>query len=101
MLREDAAGGVQFRIDPACTRQAPAPVSESWQAFGSIRCPALQVRGAESDILAVAHFERIKAMLPDCTNVEIPAAAHMVVEDNPAPTAAAVLAFLRKVYPAA
>jgi pimeloyl-ACP methyl ester carboxylesterase len=100
MLAEDAGGGVQFRIDSACTRQPPAPAAESWQAFGSIRCPALQIRGAESDILSTAHSDRIHAMLPDCKTVEIPAAAHMVVEDNPAPTAAAVVAFLEKVYPA-
>jgi pimeloyl-ACP methyl ester carboxylesterase len=101
MLSEDADGNVQFRIDPACTRQPPAPIAESWQAFGSIRCPTLQVRGMESDILSAAHFDRIHAMLPHCENIEIPAAAHMVVEDNPAPTAAAVGAFLAKVYPAA
>jgi esterase len=101
MLAADANGGVQFRIDPACTRQPPAPVSESWQAFASIRQPALQLRGAESDILSSAHFEQIKAMLPDCENVEIPAAAHMVVEDNPVPTAGAVLGFLARVYPTA
>jgi pimeloyl-ACP methyl ester carboxylesterase len=99
MLSEDADGGVQFRIDPACTRQPPAPAAESWQAFGSIRCPTLQLRGLESDILSTAHFERIRAMLPGCENIEIPAAAHMVVEDNPAATAAAVAAFLAKVYP--
>jgi pimeloyl-ACP methyl ester carboxylesterase len=99
MLGEADDGGVQFRIDPACTRQPPAPAAESWRAFGSITCPTLQLRGAESDILSAAHFERIGAMLPDCENVEIPVAAHMVVEDNPSATAAAVAAFLGRAYP--
>jgi esterase len=94
------ADGVYWRIDPACTRQPPAPVAESWDAFGTIGCPTLQLRGAESDILNVATFERIGATLPQCQNVEIPGAAHMVVEDNPAACAEAVAGFLAEAYPA-
>ena len=93
--------GVHWRIDPACTRQPPAPAAEAWQAFGAIACPTLQLRGAESDILSAGIFQRIGAMLPQCQNVEIPDAAHMVVEDNPDASAAAVIGFLAKVYPAA
>jgi esterase len=100
VFRTDA-DGVHWRIDPACTRQPPAPAAEAWEAFGALACPTLQLRGAESDILSVATFERIGAMLPDCVNVEVPNAAHMVVEDNPGASAAAVADFLTQAYPAA
>jgi esterase len=80
-------GKVIWRYDPVIREQVrsntrPAP-PDFWALWGSITCPTLVIRGAQTDTLAKAVAQRMVAAHPRGQLVEIPQAAHMVFEDNP------------------
>ena len=99
MLKETAAGSIGWRLDPAILNpsRTPDPPSRTWTALEAVRCPTLVVRGALSDILMRDMCEQMVKRVPGSRWVEIPDAAHMVLEDNPAACAAAMLEFLATV----
>jgi pimeloyl-ACP methyl ester carboxylesterase len=76
-----------------------APQPHDWlPTLQQLRCPILLVRGAHSTLLPHDRFEGLLAALPHAEGIEIPDAHHHVMLDNPPAFAAAVRAFLDKVY---
>lgn len=98
MLRADADGTLQWRIDRKIFDPANRadPPDRMWTAVRSIACPTLIVRGVLSDIVADDAAARMAAAMPRAERAEIPAAAHMIVEDNPTAFTAAALPFLER-----
>jgi pimeloyl-ACP methyl ester carboxylesterase len=95
MLEEKPDGKIVWRFDGEIRKpRALDPPERSWAAFKGIRCPALVVRGALSDIVALESAEKVVQTIPGSRRVEIPEAGHMVAEDNPKAFNAAVLEFL-------
>lgn len=96
-LKQRDDGKWTFRHDPNVSgatrgpRQDPEPV---WASFRAITCPALLIRGAESDLLGRAAAERMTREMQHCTLVEVPNAGHSVPLDNPPGFLAAASAFL-------
>ncbi|MDX3906230.1 MAG: alpha/beta hydrolase [Pigmentiphaga sp.] len=103
MLMQDAQGRWQWRIDPKIfdPRMTPDPPERSWKAVADVACPVLVVRGSDSDLVTRDCADRMAAEFRHASRAEIPAAAHMVVEDNPAAFTAAVLPFLENTLGAA
>lgn len=89
-VREEEGGRFGFKFDPRWftvpARPAPDP--------SAVRCPALVVRGAESEILSSEGAEALVAELPRATLVEIPGAGHHVLLDRPAALRDALLGWL-------
>jgi pimeloyl-ACP methyl ester carboxylesterase len=95
MLTDAPGGKVAWRFDGEIRKpRSLDPPERTWKAFEGIRCPTLLVRGALSDIVARESAEKVTRVIPGSRLVEIPGAAHMVAEDNPAAFNAAVLEFL-------
>jgi pimeloyl-ACP methyl ester carboxylesterase len=65
-----------------------------WEQIGAVRCPALVVRGAESDVFLDEHAERFARALPAGRWVRIPGAGHTVQGDNPKALVEALRIFL-------
>jgi esterase len=95
MLTDAPDGKIAWRFDGEIRKpRAFDPPERTWKAFEGIHCPTLLVRGALSDIVARESAEKVTKVIPGSRLVEIPGAAHMVAEDNPAAFNAAVLDFL-------
>jgi pimeloyl-ACP methyl ester carboxylesterase len=62
--------------------------------LAKVTCPALVVRGAESDVFHDEDAERLAERLPDGRYVTIPKAGHTVQGDSPKDLAAAIRKFL-------
>ncbi len=99
MLKEAEPGRIVWRLDDAIfdPRMTPDPPSRTWAMLAQICCPTLMVRGGVSDLVTREMAERVAAAVADGRCVEVPAAGHMVVEDNPDGFNAAVMAFLAQV----
>ncbi|MCK9908758.1 alpha/beta hydrolase [Microbacteriaceae bacterium K1510] len=99
MLREGDDGRLAWRIDSAIfdPKMTPDPPERMWTALRQIACPTLIVRGGISDLITPDVVDRMLAALKDGRAVDVPDAAHMVVEDNPDGFNAAVLPFLKSV----
>ena len=54
-----------------------------WKAIDSITCPILEVRGAESGLVADETIEQMKQRGKQFTSVDIPDAGHVVTADKP------------------
>lgn len=64
----------------------PAMIADSkshWSGVANIACPALVVRGAESDVFDNEGADRLAAALPNGRWVKIEGAGHTVQGDNP------------------
>ena len=92
-------GKLGWRYDPAIRapwRQGTAsPPEDLWPLVRSIACPALVVRGAETDILPLDGARKMVEAMPDGSLVEVQRAGHMVFEDNPDGFLEAVSGFLK------
>ena len=78
-VRRSDAGIYVWKMDPAIRRPLappPPPSIEPWEAFRSIRCPVLIVRGAESDILSESIASRMCEAKPGSELVVIPGVGH-------------------------
>jgi pimeloyl-ACP methyl ester carboxylesterase len=64
-----------------------------WEHITNITCPTLIIRGGESDILDEDITNRMLERMPNAKAVAIPKAAHVVHEDNPTETIAAIADF--------
>ncbi|GBD11566.1 2-(acetamidomethylene)succinate hydrolase [bacterium HR23] len=80
--------------DPAQRARRMASPNALWEAWRSLRCPVLLVRGAESDVLSPHTAEAMVHLLPHCRLVTVPRAGHLVPGDNPRGWEQALTAFL-------
>ena len=91
-------GKIGWRYDLAireARRQGiTTPQEDLWPALSKITCPALIVRGTETDLLTREVAQRMVDTFPNAQLVEIPRAGHMVFEDNPEDFIEAVKSFL-------
>jgi pimeloyl-ACP methyl ester carboxylesterase len=106
-LRRRADGRYELKMDPAlrggagASRDADAQVRShaseqaQWEALRRVRCPALVVRGAASDILSAETAERmVEEALADARLAVVPRAGHSVMTDNPEGFEQALAGFL-------
>jgi pimeloyl-ACP methyl ester carboxylesterase len=63
----------------------------------NIRCPALLMRGAQSDVVGPEDARRMAGRMARARQIEIPGARHILSLDNPAAVAAAMRAFFAEV----
>ena len=54
-----------------------------WEQWAKIRCPVLELKGAESDYLSPEIMARMKDHLPALQLVEVPDSGHSIAADNP------------------
>jgi pimeloyl-ACP methyl ester carboxylesterase len=87
---EDEAGVPRLAADPRigdAVRAIPAPpgiAQAMWLAFGQLRnLPALALRGATSDLLSAATFERMQQEVPSLVAVTVPNRGHAPQLDEP------------------
>jgi len=84
--REGDDGRLHVDWDPALARsfrRAPAATA-LWPLFRSLRrIPALALRGANSNLLTRAGFDRMAAEKPDLARVEVPGTGHAPSLDEP------------------
>lgn len=74
-----------------------ADVKAHWSGVADISCPALVVRGAESDVFDDEGAESLAAALPDGRWVKIEGAGHTVQGDNPRDLVTAMKEFFREI----
>lgn len=107
VLREDLGGRLRlqgdgswvWKTDPQAMATSSlgfwAQRAEShWAAYAGIHCPVLAVRGLDSDYLSDEIRLRMQRLNERCRWIDIPAAGHNVVSDQPAPFLKAVRNFL-------
>lgn len=97
-LRQDDELRWTWKYDPRTLSERTAaeildPRQALWARLGAITCPALVIRGAESEIFAPADAERFTRALPHGRCVTVPSARHSVQTDNPKGLVAAIEAF--------
>lgn len=89
----DVGGVPRLDMDPMigeAVRSAPsAAAPDLWALFAALLpVPTLALRGATSDILAVATFDRMLREKPDLVRVEVPQRGHTPMLDEPVSVAA-------------
>jgi pimeloyl-ACP methyl ester carboxylesterase len=89
----DIDGVPRLDMDPnigEAVRAAPAAAApDLWPVFAALRpVPTLVLRGATSDILSTATFERMQREKPDLVRVEVPDRGHVPLLDELAAVAA-------------
>jgi pimeloyl-ACP methyl ester carboxylesterase len=94
-------GMPRLDMDPMigeAVRSAPAAAApDLWPLFAALRpIPTLALRGATSDILSVATFERMQREKPDLECVTVPNRGHVPLLDEPE-CIAAIDAFMARV----
>ena len=105
MLRERVRHGLRRQPDGELTwkyarglremmRAGRRDTVDLWEPLPRITCPALVVRGAESDILAPDVAKKMAERLPDGRLVEIAGAGHTVPADRPEEFVAEIRRFL-------
>ena len=97
--RELPNGKFGWRYDLAIRERSrrgiTGPAVDLWPVLAKIPCPALVVRGEETDLLPSGVAQRMVETLPNGQLVGIPRAGHMVFEDNPDDFIAALNRFIR------
>jgi pimeloyl-ACP methyl ester carboxylesterase len=93
-------GAPRLDVDPMigeAVRAAPsAAAPDLWALYASLRSiPTLAIRGATSDILSLATFERMAREKPDLERVTVPNRGHTPMLDEPE-CVAAIDAFLER-----
>jgi pimeloyl-ACP methyl ester carboxylesterase len=93
-------GVPRLDVDPMigeALRAAPtAAAPDLWPLFAALRSiPTLAIRGATSDILSEATFERMAREKPDLESVTVPNRGHTPLLDEPE-CVAAIDSFLRR-----
>ena len=98
---EDASGAIRVDADPMIgemLRAAPAATANLWPFWNVLRgIPMLAIRGARSDILSAATFARMKAEIPDLTQLEVAQRGHVPLLDEPE-CIAAIDTFLARIH---
>jgi len=80
-VRPAENGTLRWKMDPAIRNLPRSGTSarplDMWVPYARITAPVLVIRGADSDILARATAQRMRAVLPELTTVvEVPAVGH-------------------------
>ena len=88
--RHDQAGIALCRLTGDPTRTMP----DLWPLIPQITCPALVIRGAESDYLSTETLTAMQAANPRLRGIEVAGAGHYVHDDQPAAFHRAVISFL-------
>jgi pimeloyl-ACP methyl ester carboxylesterase len=70
-----------------------------WTRLGEVQCPALIVRGAESDVFPAAYATDLSAAIRQGSLATVDGAGHNVQGDNPRALAAVIRSFLRETLP--
>lgn len=65
-----------------------------WDRLTAVRCPALVVRGAQSQVFTQAHLDRLQGLIPHAKTLSLEGTDHMPAQDNPAGMAALLDGFL-------
>ena len=89
-VRKSDTGMYVWKMDPA-VRQGGSTVQpklDPWDAIKSIECPALVLRGANSDVLSPMIAARMEADMQDARLVTVPGVGHAPVLTEPAAVAA-------------
>lgn len=85
--RDDGHGRPVPDMDPAigdAMRTAAGPAPDLWPLFRALRAvPTLAIRGALSDILSPATFERMRAEKPDLVTLVLEGRGHAPTLDEP------------------
>ncbi len=85
--RTDATGAPVLDVDPGvgeALRAAPAQAADLWPLWGGLKAvPALAIRGALSDILSTATFERMQQEKPDLERLTVADRGHVPLLDEP------------------
>ena len=55
-----------------------------WEKWAQIRCPILELKGAESDFLSPEIVSRMRESQPSLQFIEVPDSGHPIASDNPA-----------------
>jgi pimeloyl-ACP methyl ester carboxylesterase len=80
VLRRNDDGSYRFHYDPKLAepfrKLMPEKDLELWPLWDAIQCPALVLRGAQSDLLTPATCEQMKQRGPKAKVVEIPGVGH-------------------------
>lgn len=96
-LRQDTMDKLRQTEDGRWTRKAdpvlfntplpdmtdPGLIGRYWRAVETIPCPILEVRGAESGLVADETLERMQKVGKQFTWVDVPGAGHVVTVDKP------------------
>jgi pimeloyl-ACP methyl ester carboxylesterase len=93
-LRPRPDGALVWKWHPSIKERRAAGDVDWWAVLRAITVPTLVLRGAESHVLDRDVGERMARELPHGRFVEIPRAVHMLHEDNPEATLAALREFL-------
>jgi pimeloyl-ACP methyl ester carboxylesterase len=98
--REREDGRVVADYDPgigaALRATSDRPVN-FWPVWAAIQKPVLAVRGARSDLLSAATFDRMLAEKPDLVRIEVPNRGHVPLLNEPG-VLAGIEAFLARVF---
>jgi pimeloyl-ACP methyl ester carboxylesterase len=85
--RENARGVPEVDADPRVSellRDNKVAAPDLWPLWGAlVRVPILAIRGAYSDILSAATFERMKKMKPDLVTLTVANRGHPPLLDEP------------------
>lgn len=89
-------GRWRWKVDEAFAfeRRFQKGTDDMWSVVDAVRCPALLVRGGESDLLTEESAEQLIERLGDARMVTIEGAGHSVAGDRPDEFVAAVSPFL-------
>jgi len=97
--REDPSGTPVLDCDRGvgtAMRAAPAEPADLWPVYAALKAvPTLAIRGALSDILSVATFERMQRDKPDLERLTVAGRGHVPLLDEPE-CLAAIDAFLAR-----
>jgi pimeloyl-ACP methyl ester carboxylesterase len=94
-LTQQADGRWTWRWDPQLLAARLGPAADVlWRTLPRVRCPALYVRSADSEMMPLEVAERLVAALPQGEVASIPAAGHFPWFDNPIGIETVLRAFL-------
>ena len=85
-FREDENGNIRVDFDPAVGAAflKAEPVPDLWPLYGGLRhVPTLAIRGALSDVLSTATFDRMAEIKPDLVRITVPNRGHVPWLDEP------------------
>ena len=93
-LIEGPDGSVTWRYHLAAAQETESALeADLWYRI-DVRCPALLVRGADSEVFDEVRMQRLAAAIATVETVAIEGANHRVMQDQPAALAAAIDRFL-------
>ena len=70
-------------------------ISRYWSAIEAIRCPILEIRGVESNLVGDSTIEKMKHLGKEVSSVDVSRAGHVVMVDQPEVFIEAIKVFVR------